>query len=83
MKFGILTTPVWGRETGRPNRVAGAESRPPQLRAWAVLAAGTLWLYFTNPVPVVNAVNEGDVTPFVRDLAHVLLDALQGLLKYL
>jgi hypothetical protein len=49
----------------------------------SVLAAGTLWLYFTNPVPVVNAVNEGDVTPFVRDLAHVVLDALQGLLKYL
>jgi hypothetical protein len=48
-----------------------------------VLAAGTVWLYFTNPVTVVNAVNEGDVTPFVRDLARVLLDALQGLLKYL
>jgi hypothetical protein len=48
-----------------------------------VLAAGTVWLYFTNPVTVVNAVNEGDVSPFVRDLAHVLLDALQGLLKYL
>ena len=49
----------------------------------SVLAAGTVWLYFTNPVTVVNAVNEGDVTPFVRDLAHVLIDALQGLLKYL
>ena len=49
----------------------------------SVLAAGTVWLYFTNPVTVVNAVNEGDVTPFVRDLAQVLLNALQGLLKYL
>ncbi|HEX4348474.1 MAG TPA: hypothetical protein VHZ73_12940 [Vicinamibacterales bacterium] len=49
----------------------------------SVLAAGTVWLYFTNPVTVVNAVNEGDVTPFVRDLTHVILDALQGLLKYL
>ena len=48
-----------------------------------VLAAGTVWLYLTNPAPVVKAVNEGDVTPFVRDLAQVLLDALQGLLKYL
>jgi hypothetical protein len=43
----------------------------------------TVWLYFTNPVTVVTAVNDGDVTPFVRDLARVLLDALQGLLKYL
>jgi hypothetical protein len=48
-----------------------------------VLATGTVWLYLTNPAPVVSAVNDGDVTPFVRDLAQVLLDALQGLLKYL
>lgn len=48
-----------------------------------VVALATVWLYFTNPVTVVNAVNDGDVTPFVRDLARVLLDALQGLLKYL
>jgi hypothetical protein len=48
-----------------------------------VFAAATVWLYFTNPVTVVNAVNEGDVSPFVRDLARVLFDALQGLLKYL
>ena len=48
-----------------------------------VVAAATVWLYFTNPMTVVNAVNDGDVTPLVRDLAQVLLDALQGLLKYL
>ena len=48
-----------------------------------VVAGATVWLYLTNPVSVVNAVNEGDVTPFVRDLAAVLLEALQGLLKYL
>ena len=48
-----------------------------------VLAVATVWLYLTNPVSVANAVNEGDVTPFVRDLARVLLEALQGLLKYL
>jgi hypothetical protein len=53
------------------------------LLVFIVLALGTLWLYFTNPVTVVNAVNEGDITPFVRDLARVLVDALQGLLKYL
>jgi hypothetical protein len=48
-----------------------------------VVTLATVWLYFTHPVTVVNAVNEGDVTPLVRDLARVLLDALQGLLKYL
>ena len=48
-----------------------------------VLAVATVWLFLTNPVTVANAVNEGTVSPFVRDLAAVLLAALQGLLKYL
>ena len=48
-----------------------------------VLAAGTVWLILTSPVTVANAINEGDVTPFVRELANVLLNVLSGLLKYL
>ena len=48
-----------------------------------VLAVATVWLFLTNPVTVANAVNEGTISPFVRDLAAVLLAALQGLLKYL
>jgi hypothetical protein len=48
-----------------------------------VLAVATVWLFLTNPVTVATAVNEGDLTPFVRDLARVLFEALQGLLKYL
>jgi hypothetical protein len=48
-----------------------------------VLAVATIWLFVTNPVTVANAVNEGDVSPFVRDLAQVLYDALRGILKYL
>ncbi|HWW83928.1 MAG TPA: hypothetical protein VNZ26_10025 [Vicinamibacterales bacterium] len=48
-----------------------------------VLAAGIVWLFLTNPVTVATAVNEGDVSPLVRDLAQVLLQALSGLLKYL
>jgi len=49
----------------------------------AILAAATIWLFLTNPVTVANAVNEGDVSPLVRSLAEVLLNALGGLLKYL
>jgi hypothetical protein len=49
----------------------------------AVLAAATVWLLLTNPVTVATAVNEGEVSPLVRELARVLLDALAGLLKYL
>ena len=48
-----------------------------------VLASATIWLFLTNPVTVANAVNEGEVTPLVRDLATVIFNALQGLLKYL
>jgi hypothetical protein len=48
-----------------------------------VLASATVWLFLTNPVTVASAVNEGAISPFIRDLAAVLLAALQGLLKYL
>ena len=48
-----------------------------------VLAVATVWLFLTNPVTVVNAVNEGEITPLVRDLAQMLFDALRGILKYL
>ena len=48
-----------------------------------VLAGATIWLFLTNPVTVANAVNEGDATPFVRELANVIFTALKGLLKYL
>jgi len=48
-----------------------------------VLAVATIWLFLTNPVTVATAVNEGDVSPFIRNLAQVLFQALQGLLKYL
>ena len=47
------------------------------------LAAATIWLFLTNPVTVATAVNEGDISPLVRDLAQVLMQALSGLLKYL
>jgi hypothetical protein len=48
-----------------------------------ILAAGIVWIYLTNPVAVVNAVNDGDVTPLVRDIARLLAQGLQVLLKYL
>lgn len=48
-----------------------------------VLAVSIVWLFLTNPVTVANAVNEGDLSPFLRELAAVLFAALQGLLRYL
>jgi hypothetical protein len=51
--------------------------------AVVLLALATVWLFLTNPVTVATAISEGEVTPFVRDLAAVLLQAFEGLLKYL
>jgi hypothetical protein len=48
-----------------------------------LLAAATIWLFLTNPVTVANAVNEGEISPLLRDLGSVLFNALRGLLKYL
>ena len=48
-----------------------------------VLAIATVWLFLTSPVTVATAVNEGAVSPLVRELAEIILSALQGLLKYL
>ena len=48
-----------------------------------MLAAATIWLFVTNPVTVATAVNEGEISPLVRSLADVLLQAFGGLLKYL
>ena len=48
-----------------------------------VLAGATIWLLLTSPVTVANAINDGDVTPLVRELADVLWKALSGLLKSL
>jgi hypothetical protein len=48
-----------------------------------LLAAATIWLFVTNPVTVANAVNEGEITPLVSNLAQAIYAALRGLLKYL
>ncbi len=48
-----------------------------------VLAAATVWLFLTNPVTVANAVNEGDVSPLVKNIGELIYQALAGILKYL
>ena len=48
-----------------------------------IVGIATVWLLITEPVTVVNAVNDGQITPLVRDLARVLFEALRGLLRWL
>jgi hypothetical protein len=49
----------------------------------AVLAAAMIWLVLTDPVTVANSVNDGDVSPLVRQLASVMYEAFKSLLRYL
>jgi len=49
----------------------------------AIIAAATVWLLLTDPVTVANAVDEGEISPLVRQLADVIYSAIAGLLQYL
>jgi hypothetical protein len=49
----------------------------------AIVASATIWLVLTDPVTVANAVNNGEVSPLVRQLADIIYKALAGLLDYL
>jgi hypothetical protein len=49
----------------------------------AVIAGATIWLLLTDPVTVANAVEEGEVSPLVRQLAAVIFNALTGLFDIL
>ena len=48
-----------------------------------ILAVAIIWLVLTNPVGIADALQQGEVTPLVKQLAGAILSALQGLLKYL
>ena len=49
----------------------------------AIVAGATIWLVLTDPVTVASAVNEGQISPLVRQLADIIYNALAGLLDYL
>jgi hypothetical protein len=51
--------------------------------AAAVIGGATMWLLITDPVTVANSVEDGNITPLVRQLATVIVDALAALLNYL
>jgi hypothetical protein len=49
----------------------------------AIVAGATIWLLLTDPVTVATSVEEGEISPLVRQLAQVLYNAVAGLLDYL
>jgi hypothetical protein len=51
--------------------------------AASVVAGATIWLLLTDPITVATAVETGEVSPLVRQLADVIYNAIFGLLDYL
>jgi hypothetical protein len=49
----------------------------------SVIAGATIWLVLTDPVTVATAVETGEVSPLVRQIADVLYNAIVGLFDYL
>ena len=49
----------------------------------AAIAGATVWLLLSDPVTVASAVDEGEISPLVRQLADVLYNAIVALLNYL
>ena len=49
----------------------------------AVFAAALIWLLLSDPLTVADAVETGDVTPLVREMAAAIYQALLWLLDYL
>jgi hypothetical protein len=47
------------------------------------IATAIIWLAFTNPVTVANAVSTGDIGPVVAAIGQVIADALRGLFRFL
>ena len=48
-----------------------------------VLAGATIWLVLTDPVTVAGALDGGEISPLVLQVADVLLQALAALLDFL
>jgi hypothetical protein len=49
----------------------------------AVFAGALIWLMLSDPVTVADAVETGEVTPLLAELANVIYQALLSLLDYL
>ena len=48
-----------------------------------IIAGATIWLVLTDPVTVATALDEGEISPLVRQLAKVIYETMAGLLDYL
>lgn len=76
-----MATPDDDRGRGGISRYAGVAGVIALLAA--VIAAATIWLLLTDPVTVATAVDEGELSPLLKQLAEVIYNAIAALLRYL
>lgn len=71
-------------ETEREARVGRATSVAVLISVAAAIVAGaTIWLLLTDPVTVATAVDTGEISPLVLQLAEVIYSAIAALLEFL
>ena len=49
----------------------------------AIVAAATIWLLLTDPVTVATSVDEGELSPLLKQLGEVIYEAIAALLRFL
>ena len=49
----------------------------------AIVAGSAIWLVLTEPVAIVNAVDTGEISPLVRQLAAVIYATMARVIDYL
>jgi flagellar basal body-associated protein FliL len=49
----------------------------------AAIAGAAIWLVLTDPVTVAESIEDGEISPLVRQLAQVIVNALASLLDFL
>ena len=49
----------------------------------SVIAGATIWLLLTDPVTVATSVDEGQLSPLLKQLGEVIYDAIAALLRFL
>ena len=69
---------VAGRSLGHIASVAGLIGA-----AASIVAAAAIWLLLTEPVTIASAVETGELSVLVRELADIISKAVAGLLEYL
>ena len=77
------SAPVSEQSTPAPVLVAFAGVAGAIALVAAIVAAATIWLLLTDPVTVATSVDEGELSPLLKQLGEVIYNAIAALLRFL